>query len=794
MRIRSTHIILVALLSAGLVACGGAEGRKQKYLEQAESSFAGQDYEKARISYKNVLQIDPKDVKGREGYAKTLEKLKDWRGAVGQYRGIIEDDPKNTGAKIKLGQLYLLAKASDLAMTLAEEVLAVEATNDAALALKAGAQSQLGKTAEALVNAEQAYKLNKSSLDNIILLASIYAGTKRTDDAIALLEKETAAHPTSSSIHTLLAQIYLSTQRHALAESAMKKLVELNPDVVGYKAQLARFYESTGRKDEAESVLKAAVVSEPANADTVGALHRFYLQRGDTAQAEKVLHDAIAVAPDNHDLKLNLAGFFLLQKQIDKAREIYTGLLEQDDVTILKAKTRLAYLANLEGKVDEALVTLDEVLKENPADVEALKLRGGINIARNKPQDAINDLRAVASATPDSPDVLKMLGRAHLQNKENQQAIDLYKAALNLQPADAELRLQLADVYAAMGEANEAAKQLETANKIVPNNPVILEKMVRIYIDSQYLDDAEATLKSLQALAPQSPRNAYYQGLVYQARNQHQEALAEFDKSIALKAGATEPMTAKVKSYIALKKLDEAIAWLGSIENSEKPNPIALNLQGELQMAKQSWGKAKEFFQRSAEAKPDWWIPHRNRALVENAEKNAEAAYQYLAGVADQLDSAPLRIEMANYAERSGQYDNAITQYETVLSKNADNKVIANNLAMLIVTYKKDPASLNRAKQLADVLATTDNPSFLDTAGWVQSVAGDHQRALPLMQQALRAAPNEPVIQYHLAMAYLGSSDKENATRYLEKALESDKKFHGREEAEKALAQLKQQS
>ena len=794
MRILSFRFVLVVLLSAAIAACGGAEGRKQKYLDQADASFAKQDYEKARINYKNVLQIDPKDVKGREGFARTLERLKDWRGAVGQYRAIIEEDPKNNAAKIKLGQLYLLAKASDLALTLAEEVLAVEATNDAALALKAGAQSQMGKSAEALVNAEQAYKLNKSSLDNIILLASIYSGMKRQDDAIALLEAETANHPDSSSIYTMLSQIYLATQRTALAEGTMKKLIELNPSVVGYKSQLARFYEISGRKDEAEAVLQAAVASEPGSVDSTVALHRFYLQRNDNEKAERVLRDAIAIAPENYDLQLSLAGYFLAQKNIDKAREIYTGLLEKDEVTILKAKTRLAYLSHLEGKADAALATLEEVLKENPADVEALKLRGAINLGRNKPVDAINDLRAVMSATPDAPDVLKMLGRAHLLNRENQQAIDLYKAVLNLQPGDVELRIQLADVYSSMGEKNEAAKQLETANKQVPNNPVIMEKLVRIYIDSQYLDDAENVLKNLQVLTPESPRNAYYKGLVYQARNQHQQALAEFDKSMALKAGATEPMAAKVKSYIALKQIDEAIAWLASVEGSGQPNPVALNLQGELLMAKKSWDKAKQYFQRSAEAKPGWWIPHRNRAMVENAENNADSAYQYLAGVVDAVDSAPLRIEMANYAERSGKYDSAIQQYEAVLAKNADNQVIANNLAMLIVTYKKDAESLNRARQLADQLSASDNPSFLDTAGWVQSVAGDYQRALPMIQQALRAAPDDPAIQYHLAMTYLGASDKANATHYLEQALGSDRKFHGREEAERVLAQLKQQS
>lgn len=786
------RFLLILLLLAGLSACGGAEGRKQKYLEQANASFEKQDYEKARINFKNVLQIDPKDMAGREGYARTLEKLKDWRGAVSLYRSIVEDDPANLGAKVKLGQLYLLAKATDLADQMATEVLTANPAHDGGLALKAGVLVQQGKAPEGLVNAEQAYKLNAASIDNIILLASIYGGLKRSDDAIALLEKEVKQHPDSNSIHTLLAQIYLSSGRQALAEETLKKLVELNPDTLAFRTQLARFYETSARPDAAEAVLLEAVKAKPDDTETLTVLHRLYVQRKQLDKAEKLLRDAIARLPEQFDLQLALAGFFVAQKNIEAARGIYTELLEKDDVTALKAKNRLAYLRVLENKADDALVLLNEVLKDNPSDVEALKLRGGIYLAQKQADAAVGDLRAVLGAMPDSPDVLKMLGRAHLLNRDRRQALDLFKSALNLQPADLELRLMLSELYVDMQEGNEAAKQLEAANRIQPNNPAILEKLVRIYIDTRYFEDAEKMLAQLKTLDPDGARVPYFQGLILQRQDKHAEALTAFDEALRLKAGATEPMTSKVKSYIALKQIDQAIQWLAGLDTGAKPHPIALNLQGELYLAKKDWNRAREFFQRSADAQPGWWVPHRNRALVENAEKNAAAAVAYLAGVVDTLNAIPLRIELANYAQRAGDYEKAIQQYEAALAQQADNVLLANNLAMLIVTYKKDAEGLARARQLAERLATSDNPSYLDTAGWVQTVSGDYQRALPIMQQALNAAPNEPIIQYHLAMAYLGSNDKANAARYLEQALGSDKTFHGREEAEKTLAQLKQ--
>lgn len=794
MKFRMIMALTVLIGLSGLVACGGVEGRKQKYLEQAEASFQKGDFEKARINFKNVLQIDPKDIKGREGFARTLEKLQDWRGAVAQYRAIVEENPANSEAKIKLGQLYLLAKASDLALTLAEEVLSANATHDGALALKAASQLQQGDVQNATLNAEQAYKLNSASIDNIVLLASIYGSQQRSDDAIQLLENELKNHPDSSSIQILLSQLYLATDRKALAEQSMLKLIELNPEEIAYKSQLARFYQGNGRGAEAEALLTKSVSQEPTNLAAVVALEQFYLLRKEANKAEAALKKSVNNNPEDAEFSLHLAAFYIAQQKQELARAIYTDLLSRDTTVMLKAKNRLAYMASREGKTDEALRLIGEVLVENPADVEALTLRGGIALGRRQAVDAINDLRAVLNATPDSPDIIKMLGQAHRLNGEKQQAVEMFKAALNLQPNDVDLRINLADLLLEMKEINQAARQLEMANQMAPNNTIVLEKRVNVYLQGQYLDDADQVVEQLRRLIPQSPRNSYYAGLIAQARNRHEDALKAFDESLSLKSGALEPVTAKVKSYIALQRIDDAIVWLDAEIVKNADNPALYNLVGELRLAKKSWSSAQQAFDHAIQMKPDWWIPYRNMALLLRNKNNDRDAYTYLQTVVDTVDSIPLRIELANYAERLQEYDAAITQYEKVLAARPDNKIIVNNLAMLIVTHKSDEASLMRAAQLSAQLEGLDVPSFLDTAGWVHAARGDYQAALPMIQQAARGAPEDPSIQYHLALVYWETSDSQNATRYLEKALASEKPFSGREKAEALLAKIKAQS
>ena len=56
--LKSFALLLICALLAG---CGGAEGRKAKYLERSKSYIASQNFDKATIELKNVLQIDPKN-------------------------------------------------------------------------------------------------------------------------------------------------------------------------------------------------------------------------------------------------------------------------------------------------------------------------------------------------------------------------------------------------------------------------------------------------------------------------------------------------------------------------------------------------------------------------------------------------------------------------------------------------------------------------------------------------------------------------------------------------------------
>ena len=166
----------------------------------------------------------------------------------------------------------------------------------------------------------------------------------------------------------------------------------------------------------------------------------------------------------------------------------------------------------------------------------------------------------------------------------------------------------------------------------------------------------------------------------------------------------------------------------------------------------------------------------------------AIAAYQ--AGI----KAAPTELQLVNdlaiLYETSGRSDNAIALYETTYRSNPHAPGIANNLALLLVTYKHDRASLDRARDLAAGFASSSDGNLLDTYGWVHFKQGEYAEALPVLGRAAIALELKE-IHYHLGMAELHAGQTDRARTDLEAAVSGSAKFPGAEEARVTLASLR---
>jgi tetratricopeptide (TPR) repeat protein len=285
-----------------------------------------------------------------------------------------------------------------------------------------------------------------------------------------------------------------------------------------------------------------------------------------------------------------------------------------------------------------------------------------------------------------------------------------------------------------------------------------------------------------------------YEGILAEEAKKTDEALRLYVQAQSMQPGALEPLQAQVRLLVASKRLPEAIKRLDDLTAQDPKNAIAPNIKGELLVTQKNYDGAGEAFKTAIARAPGWWIPYRGLAGAQFASQNPDAALATLRSAESAVNPPDqVEVEIASYYERIGKPEEAMKEYEAVVQRNPHSDVAANNFAMLLVTYGKDAASLDRAKALAARFADSANPSYLDTYGWVLFKHGDTAASVPVLQRVAAQAPDAPVVLYHLGMAQSQSGNTAQALANLTRAVNSGAKFSGLEDARATLDKLNKQ-
>ena len=161
--------------------------------------------------------------------------------------------------------------------------------------------------------------------------------------------------------------------------------------------------------------------------------------------------------------------------------------------------------------------------------------------------------------------------------------------------------------------------------------------------------------------------------------------------------------------------------------------------------------------------------------------------------MADPKASPLFALVLASVYEQQHKYDKAINLYNSLLARNLFTPLARNNQAYLIAEYEPTPDNLARAQKLISQTLEDypEEPSFLDTLGWVQGKQGNYVEAKANLEKAVELTHNsQPAILYHLGWCQAKLGEVAAARENLEKALDSKSKFSQREDAQKLLDSL----
>jgi len=784
---------LVPLLAAVLVAgCGGAEARRARHLDKGHAFLAAGNLDKARVEFRNALQIAPNDSEARYQNGVVDERLGNPREAAQFYQGAIDSDADSVQARTALGRLYLFAGAPESALQTIKPALIKHPDDAGLLTVRAAARLQMKDSGGALEDAERAVKLAPGSENAVAVLAGIYKAQGNPDSARALLEDAVRRIPGTVDLRLALAQLDSSLGREAEVEGLLIELTRLKPSDKSHRLRLAQYYARVDRIDEAERVLREAIKALPDDDIKVALIDFLAARRGRDAAAGE-LNALIAANPKDDQLKFAQARFFEQGKEYAKAEAVYRGVIATAglDASGITARNRLAALKVQTKDVAGARQLLAEVLDKNPRDNDALIMRGNLELAAKDPKSAIADLRSVLRDQPNSIGVMRTLARAHLANGEPALAEETMRRAVDANPKDAGAQLDLVQLLAELGKTAQAKPLIDELVKQQPHDMAALDAQFKVGVATRDDSEARAAADAMVAIQPKQPLGYFYQGALAEDGKHWDEALRKYSTALDLQPDSTEPLQAVVRVLLQLNRAPEAIKRLDDTAARFAALPFALNFKGEVLAKTGRLGEARPAFKSAIEREPKWWMPYRGLALAEAADHDSDAAVATLQdGIAKAEHPAALVGDLAGLYERLGKPDSAIQVYEAALRRDPQSDMAANNLAMLLVNYRKDQPSLDRAKSLAARFSASANGELLDTYGWVLYKRGESPAAVAALQQALLKTPDSPVSLYHLGMAQAAAGQHDAARDNLTRSLKSGKNFAGMAEAKATLDEL----
>ena len=771
MRTRTLAILLCVPLLLVVFGCSSNEEKAAKFITRGDRLIEKGDPVRAILQYKNALQLDPKSAAAYFALGKALLIQKQYLQAYRTLSAALELDPNLDEARLEVATLLsggqpetALEQLSKIGKPESFEtrIAVVKASAHVALKQYEQAIEVLGKVKDAEANAE-AQQLLAISLKEV-------GDFKAMEEAAA---KASHIEPKAPFPYLFLARFAAD---HGDRQRAVKELDAMVNAMGENSAALlrARAFEELRMSAEAEEAYEKL----PNEPQMLKVRAGFYHRQGMTEKAQQVLEALLSKEPA--DVEATLALVAVLQSKRDSANAL--GRIETAlklDIKPADREKLLLTKASIIADKDEKSAAVEicgDVLKQNQGNSDAHLLLGRLLLDAGKYEEAEIHLQQAASARPEDAGATVLLARSQFLNKKDSLAADTLNNAIRANPANNDLRLEYVRILLAKGDLNQAVTILDQGLETQPENLVFLRTRGRLLASQSQFSKAEQDFRQMVKLAPDSAAGCMEIGQLMLAQSKPDKALDWLKRALSAQNGWESAIPLLVAAYVEKGDYKSGMAVVESEASKRQPSPLAFYSIGQIHAQHRNPAEAEKALAKAIELAPEWSDPHRAMAIVFAAQGKADSAIVEMEKMYHINSSPSNAISLAMLYELKGRVDDASRLLDEVLRKSGGSPSVMNDLAYLYAEYRTDPKDLEKAANLAAqaIAGQPDNPAFLDTAAWVSFKQGDLEAAWYRIQTALSLRPDAGSLNLHAAMIAKTRGEKQEASRYLEKALQEN--------------------
>jgi tetratricopeptide (TPR) repeat protein len=736
--------------------------RKQKYFQSGQRYFEQGKYPEAIIQFSNAIQVDPRFGDAQYQLARSYLKMEHWRQAYDTLTRTLELRPDNYQARLDLANLLIAAH---------DPKQAQEHTN--ILLEKQPGNAPVHDTA-----------------------AHVLAALGDPQGAIQETQKAINLAPGRWESYFALAMLQTNANQPELAELNFKKALELNPKATDARLAFADFCRSRGRLPEAEQQIRTAVDNDPNSTDSRAALVRLYVIEGKKTAAEDFLKQAKRDLPENPVAYRMLGDYYFAAGDIENAAAEYQSLYH-DHPKDLRVKINYVQLLILRGRLEEAGKLNDEILKQSPAEDEALICRGQIQNREGHPGDAVDTLQRLLRNSPDNAIAHYHLGVAYDSLGNWQLAESEWQDAARLRPDLVEAHRALAQMALRKADMSALAQSATEIIKLEPLSPDGYVLRAASHIGHQQYDRAEQDVREAIELAPQQAAGYVQMGNLRFVQQNFSEAERAYREALAKQPNSPDALSGLMNACLEQKQPDKAVAaaqaQIAKVpDNSAFQDLLATVLfdtRHDLPGARAALEKSLQLDRNNSDA-----LIKLGRVQVAQGSVD-EAIATYQSWIKDHPRQPELYTLAGELYESKHDWEDAKQMYQRALEISPNNPLACNNLAYVLL---KTGGNVDIALSLAQIArqGMPNSPNAADTLGWVYYQKGAYKSAIDLFQEALRLIDKskvrpDPNIHYHLGLAYERTNQPALARQHLQTVLKINPNYSDAAEVKKQLAELR---
>jgi protein O-GlcNAc transferase len=269
-------------------------------------------------------------------------------------------------------------------------------------------------------------------------------------------------------------------------------------------------------------------------------------------------------------------------------------------------KLKQAVELHQRGKLDEAEILYQSVLKMMPKQFDALHLLGVIATQRGRHDAAVTLIGEALKYNSQSATAFSNIGFALDALNRHKEAIVSFDRALALKPDYAEAYNNRGNALASLNRHKESLISFDRALALKPDYAEAYYNRGNSLHDLKAYEEAIESFDRALALKPGYPEAFYNRGNCLYRLKRYRDAVSSFDRALALKPGYAKALCNRGNALHDLNRYEEALASFEQVLALDPNHFDALSNRGSALMTMQRYGEAIKDFERLLSIDPDY--------------------------------------------------------------------------------------------------------------------------------------------------------------------------------------------